>query len=79
MKLPNVTDRSIITLSKKGGTTQYMLTLPVEFAQPLLEKGIKKVIVAHGKIAMILPDDGSSNNFDELIRFFKAYKECFSK
>jgi len=53
--IPKVTERKIIILRRKKGSTQYFITLPKRYAEHLLEGGIQDLIVVYNGVLVAFP------------------------
>jgi hypothetical protein len=44
--IPRIVERKILKVKKPGGLTQYLMTLPKEYAEDLESKGVDTLLVA---------------------------------
>ena len=49
MSIPKIVEHKIIKLRKRDGSIQYTLTLPKEFADPLIKKGVVSLYIVYNK------------------------------
>jgi hypothetical protein len=45
MSIPKIVEHKIITMKKRNGSTQYTLTLPKEYAEPLTKEGVDSLYI----------------------------------
>jgi hypothetical protein len=78
MKVPRIIQRSIIESKKPSGTTQYLMTIPIEFAKDLKKKGVDKLLVVYDGALAVFPDTGPEIE-TAILEFLTAYPELMER
>lgn len=80
-QIPIIVKRKIIQITKPKGLKQYLLTLPKDFAQNLVEKNILSLIVIFNYGLAVFPNEGKKSEIC-LLEFLSAHpklKQFFLK
>jgi len=79
-RLPRMVERRIIQIRKPGGLTQYLLTLPKDYASGLVEAKIRSLIVVFDYALAAFPNEGerSEAGLLEFLEAHQKFREFFS-
>ena len=72
--IPRIVERSMIRLQKSSGITQYVLTLPKEYAERLDAEGVRKLLVVYNHGLAIFPGEGAVTEA-AILAFLKAHPD----
>lgn len=55
MSIPKIVEHKIIKLRKRDGSTQYLLTLPKEYAEALTKEGVDSLFIVFNRGLGVFP------------------------
>jgi len=75
--IPRIVRRKIVKMQKPGGLTQYIITIPKEYAETLEKEGVNSLYIVYNRGLGAFPE---AHEFTEeaLLTFLKKHRE-FSK
>ena len=71
-RLPKIVERKIMKASKPSGLKQYLITLPKDYAQSIIDEGIHSLIIIYDYGLVAFPNHGKRTEIG-LLEFLKAH------